>query len=111
MRLWVDTQQVGSNAVSTTQNYTGAWRSGGDRVWSGASSNYLNATFDEFAVYPSVLSEAAVRDHFTAGGRTATNRPPVAAFDGHRRQAQGRRGRLRVERPRRPDRHVRLGVR
>ena len=80
MRLWVDTQRVGSNAVSTAQNYTGAWRLGGDRVWSGASSNYLNASFDEFAVYPTVLSETAVRDHFTASGRTASNRPPTAAF-------------------------------
>ncbi len=81
MRLWVDTQLVGSNAVSTTTNYTGAWRLGGDRVWSGASSNFLNGSFDEFAVYSKTLSEASVRDHFTASGRNAVNRPPVAAFE------------------------------
>jgi PKD repeat protein len=80
MRLWVDTRLVGSNAVTASQGYTGYWRVGGDRVWSNSASSYFAGSIDEVAIYPGVLTEQNVREHFTASGRTASNRPPVAAF-------------------------------
>ena len=80
MRLWVDSALVGSNAVSGAQSYLGYWRVGGDRTWGNTVSNYIAGTLDEVAVYPKVLTEQDVRDHYTAAGRSPLNRPPVAAF-------------------------------
>ena len=53
---------------------------GGDRTWGSTLSNYIAGTLDEVAVYPKVLTEQDVRDHYTAAGRSPLNRPPVAAF-------------------------------
>lgn len=80
MRLWLDTQLVGSNSMAGSENYRGYWRIGADRTWGSTSSNYIAGTLDEVAVYPSVLSEQRVRDHFAASGRTVPGRAPVAAF-------------------------------
>jgi PKD repeat protein len=80
MRLWVDSALVGSNSVSGAASYLGYWRVGGDRTWGSTLSNYIAGTLDEVAVYPKVLSEQDVRDHYTAAGRSPLNRPPVAAF-------------------------------
>ena len=80
MRLWVDTALVGSNTVSGAQATVGHWRVGGDPTWGGTTSNYLAGTVDEVAVYPRVLAEQDVRDHFAASGRAASNRPPTASF-------------------------------
>lgn len=80
MKLYVDGTLVGSNPATTAQAYSGYWRIGGDRNWSGATSSYLNGTLDEVAIYPSALSENDIRAHYNASGRTASNRPPVAAF-------------------------------
>lgn len=80
MRFYIDGVLVGSNNVSDAHAYLGYWRIGGDRVWSGATSSYFAGQLAEAAVYPSVLSEDDVLAHFVAAGRTAPNRPPVAAF-------------------------------
>lgn len=80
MRLWVDAQLVASNDVTGSQNYRGHWRIGGDRTFGSTSSNYLNGTLDEAAVYPTALTEERIRSHYAASGRTPNNRAPVAAF-------------------------------
>jgi PKD repeat protein len=80
MRLWVDTTLVGSNTVTGAQSYLGYWRAGGDRTWGNTTSNYITGALDEVAVYARALTEKEVRDHYTASGRTAINRPPTAAF-------------------------------
>ena len=84
MILLVDGVQVGQNpAVTSGQAYTGYWRVGGDNLnsWPAApSSNYINATIDEVAIYPSVLSPATLAAHYTLGKSGTVNKPPVAAF-------------------------------
>lgn len=80
MKLWLDTQLVGSNSMAGSENYRGHWRIGADRTWGSTTSNYIAATIDEVAVYPTALSEQRVRDHFAASGRTVPGRAPVAAF-------------------------------
>lgn len=80
MKLWVDTQLVGSNSMPNSENYRGYWRIGGDRTWGSTASNYIAGTLDEVAVYPTALSEDRIREHYTASGRTLPGRAPVAAF-------------------------------
>ncbi|MEU1971945.1 PKD domain-containing protein [Microbacterium sp. NPDC019599] len=80
MKLWVDTKLVASNAVTGGQNYRGYWRIGGDRTFGSTSSNYINGTIDEVAVYPVALSEERMRSHYAASGRTPTERAPEASF-------------------------------
>lgn len=80
MKLYVDGVQVGSNPNTGAQSYTGYWRAGGDRVWGGASSNFLDGTIDEVAVYSRPLTDAQTRSHYVLGTGTVTNTPPSAAF-------------------------------
>lgn len=80
MKLWVDTKLVGGNSVTGSQGYRGFWRIGGDRTFGSTASNYINATLDEAAVYPGVLSEQRIRAHFAASGRAPGERAPVATF-------------------------------
>lgn len=80
MKLYVDGLLVGTNPTTTGQAYTGYWRVGGDTIWSGATSRYLAGSLDEAAVYPTALAYDDIRAHYTASGRTAPNRAPVAAF-------------------------------
>lgn len=80
MKLWIDTQLVGSNSMAAAENYRGYWRIGADRTWGSTTSNYFAGTLDEVAVYPTALSEQRVRDHYSASGRTLPGRAPVAAF-------------------------------
>jgi PKD repeat protein len=77
LTLYVDGGLVASTSQTGAQNYTGYWRVGGDRVPSGASSNYFAGSVDEVAVYPTVLSAARVLAHYNAGGGNVT---PAAAF-------------------------------
>ena len=79
MKLYLDGQLVGSNAVTGAQNYTGYWRVGGDRSWN-STSNYFNGTIDEASVYSTVLSAQRVAQHYKATGRTLPNLAPSAAF-------------------------------
>ncbi|MGO2806675.1 MAG: PKD domain-containing protein [Glutamicibacter arilaitensis] len=79
MKLYVDGGLKGANAQSTAENYTGYWRIGGDRLWSGASSQWFDGTIDEVAVYPRVLSAGEVDEHYSLVG--APNQLPAAAFE------------------------------
>ncbi|WP_130011476.1 PKD domain-containing protein [Serinicoccus sediminis] len=78
MALYVDGELVGTHPQTDAQAYTGYWRIGGDRVWSGASSGYLQGSLDEAAVYSTPLSAARVAAHYAAG--TAQNAAPTAEF-------------------------------
>ncbi|WP_153392843.1 PKD domain-containing protein [Ornithinicoccus halotolerans] len=81
MSLYVDGDLVASNPQTSAQSYTGYWRLGGDRVWSGASSGYLAGTLDEAAVYTTALSADRVASHYRAGtGQPEPNDDPQAAF-------------------------------
>lgn len=75
MRLYVDGNLVGSHASTrSAESFSGYWRLGGDRVYGNASSNYIDAALDEFAVYPSQLSDQKVAGHFAAASVVVT--PP-----------------------------------
>ncbi|HEY3407049.1 MAG TPA: PKD domain-containing protein, partial [Propionicimonas sp.] len=80
MKLYVDSELVGSNAVSGSQNFTGYWRIGGDATWGGNSSNYFQGNLDEVAVYSRTLGDAERLDHFVKGGGDVPNVNPTAAF-------------------------------
>ncbi len=74
-RLYVDGQQVGSNATSTAETGTGYWRIGGGNLngWPDAPANtYYAGTIDEFAVYPTALTAAQVSQHYGTGVADAT---------------------------------------
>ena len=70
MNLYVDGALVGSlPGVTTVDPYSGHWRVGGGRLtsWLDApTSAALTATFDEVAVYPTVLGADRVAAHFAA---------------------------------------------
>jgi hypothetical protein len=83
MKLYVDSTLTGSNAQTSSQDYTGYWRLGGDNIngWPNQpSSNYFAGQLDETAVYPSVLTAAQVANHYTlatAPGDTVTTLTPT----------------------------------
>ncbi|WP_199424898.1 PKD domain-containing protein [Actinotalea solisilvae] len=85
MRLYVDGAEVAQRSdVAWERAYWGYWRLGGDRLngWpNDPTSDYLNGTIDEAAVYSYALPAATVAEHRTAGttGET-TNRAPVPSF-------------------------------
>lgn len=70
MQLYLDGQLVAADAgVSTAQSYTGYWRIGYDSLagWTSApTSNFLNATIDDAAVYPTALTAAQIAGHYSA---------------------------------------------
>ena len=80
MTLYVDGVPVGTNPQTDAQSYNGYWRVGGDNTWGGASSDYFAGTVDEVAVYSYELTAQQVSTHFTKGGGTLANVPPIAAF-------------------------------
>jgi hypothetical protein len=74
MVLYVDGKAVAtSKTVTYGQTYSGYWRVAGDSVSTGFANRptrtRLAGALDEVAVYPVVLSSAAVAAHFTLGGR------------------------------------------
>ena len=83
LALYIDGKRIGADASTTTaQDYPGFWRIGGDNLggWPNQpSSNYLNASIDDVAVYPSALSLAKVQQHFTDSGRSLSG--PAAPSD------------------------------
>ena len=85
MVLYVDGLKVGAlPAVTSGQVYSGFWRVGGDNLngWPDQpSSTSLNGTIDEVAIYPTALTVAQVRDHYTASGRTVDT--PAAPSDAY----------------------------
>ncbi|WP_461170385.1 PKD domain-containing protein [Arthrobacter sp. Z1-15] len=76
MRLYVDGALTGTHPQPAAELYTGFWRIGGDRTWSGASSPFFEGTIDEAAVYGSALTEDRIRAHYAASG--LANAVPVA---------------------------------
>ena len=85
MRLYVDGVRVGQRIdVTWLRQYWGNWRIGGDRVNNfpnAPSSNYLNGSIDEVAVYGRALTLAQVRAHYEATGRTTAVAPvPADAY-------------------------------
>lgn len=80
MALYLDGVLVGTNPNTGSQAYSGYWRVGGDKSWSG-TSNYLAGTIDEVAIYPTVLSAGQVAAHHDAAIAVApVNRAPTASF-------------------------------
>lgn len=71
MRLYVDgALKAGNFTVTTSQDYPGYWRVGGDNLngWpSQPTSQFFAGTIDEAAVYPTVLSATQVANHYTLG--------------------------------------------
>ena len=70
--------------MTTAQAYSGFWRIGGDNLdgWTNKpSSYYLAGTIDEVAIYPTALTGAQVRDHYTKSGRTLAG--PAAPTDSY----------------------------
>ncbi|MEV7420237.1 LamG-like jellyroll fold domain-containing protein [Streptomyces sp. NPDC089919] len=67
MALYVDGKSKGTLNVTTHQAYEGFWHVGGDNLSSWPSrptSNFFAGQIDETAVYPSVLSQAQVTNHY-----------------------------------------------
>ncbi|MCU1557980.1 MAG: hypothetical protein JWN09_1975 [Microbacteriaceae bacterium] len=80
MQLYVDGKRVGYNSdVTTAQNYWGYWRIGGDNSW--ADSPYIQGAIDETAVYPGVLTQQQILNHYSLSGRTAN--VPTAPADAY----------------------------
>jgi large repetitive protein len=72
MALYVDGVRAGRNSVTSSQDYSGYWRVGGDNLngWPNQpSSNFFGGTLDETAVYPTVLTANQVADHYRLSGR------------------------------------------
>ncbi len=84
MKLYVDGALVASRTDTTNGfNQYGWWRVGGDTLTSfpgTRSSNFLKATIDEVAVYPSELTASRISSQYAARSATATNQPPTASF-------------------------------
>ena len=85
MRLYVDGRRVGARTdVTSGQAYAGYWRIGGDNLggWPSRPANdYFQGAIDDVAVYPTVLAQTTVLDHYTASGRTSELPPrPVDAY-------------------------------
>ncbi|GII99195.1 PKD domain-containing protein [Sediminihabitans luteus] len=85
MSFYVDGVRVGTRTDTTSaQAYNGYWRVGGDNQssWPDAgSSNFLNGTIANVAVYDKALDRTAVDAHWTASGRTSRLvQPPSDAY-------------------------------
>ncbi|MFD3456516.1 LamG-like jellyroll fold domain-containing protein [Streptomyces sp. NPDC058691] len=79
MKLYVDGSPAGSGTTTTSQDYAGYWRIGGDNL-SGwplqPASAFFAGQLDETAVYPLVLTAAQVADHHTLGTGGGGTPPP-----------------------------------
>ncbi|CAN7326610.1 LamG-like jellyroll fold domain-containing protein [Knoellia sp. LjRoot47] len=81
MKLYVDGTLVGADPQTGAEPYTGYWRIGGDTTWGGNSSNWIDASFDEVAIYTTVLPAARVTEHHRVGAATEpVNELPTASF-------------------------------
>lgn len=74
MVLYVDGKRVGRDTGTTSgQPYAGYWRIGGDNLgsWpSRPSSDFLNGSIDDVAVYPTALTSTQVQKHYVDAGYT-----------------------------------------
>ncbi|MCX3058482.1 CBM96 family carbohydrate-binding protein [Streptomyces beihaiensis] len=82
MALYVDGVRVGTNSATGNQQYDGFWHVGGDNLngwpWR-PSSDYFAGQMDETAIYPTALSAAQVRDHYTLASAPADTTQTVRA--------------------------------
>ena len=73
-----------TRAPPAARPYTGYWRVGGDNIggWPNQpSSNNIAGTIDDVAIYPTALSTAQIRNHYTLSGRTVDIPPaPTDAY-------------------------------
>ncbi|GGT72008.1 CBM96 family carbohydrate-binding protein [Streptomyces lateritius] len=84
MRLYVDGKLVGSNGVSTNQQYAGYWHVGADNLagWPlRPTSNFFAGRIDEAAVYPSALTAAQVAKHYSLASAPADSVATVTATE------------------------------
>jgi PKD repeat protein len=79
MKLYVDGVLVGTNGTLTSQAYTGYWRVGGDRVWSG-DSNYFSGSIDEVAIWNSTPLTATQINTLYLASPAAANIAPNAVI-------------------------------
>ncbi|MEU7009891.1 DNRLRE domain-containing protein [Streptomyces sp. NPDC046332] len=84
MRLYIDGQLVGSNNVTTNQQYDGYWHVGADNL-SGwplrPTSNFFAGQIDEAAVYPSALTGTQVSQHYNLAKAPADSVTTVTASE------------------------------
>ena len=92
-------------------SYIGYWRVGGDRTFGGTTSNYVDGTIDEVAVYATALPADAVERHFAASGRQLPEQAADSRVHAHRVLSRRCRRRRLVDGHRRPGRLVRLELR
>ena len=84
MALYVDGVRIARNGQSTSQDYAGYWRVGGDNLggWPNQpNSPFFAGTIDDVAVYPTALARTDVVDHYVASGRAAP--PSVVPADAY----------------------------
>ncbi|MEU7033435.1 LamG-like jellyroll fold domain-containing protein [Streptomyces sp. NPDC046237] len=84
MRLYIDGQLVGSNNVTTNQQYDGYWHVGADNLSSWPlrpTSNFFAGQIDEVAVYPSALTGTQVSQHYNLAKAPADSVATVAASE------------------------------
>ncbi|MGW6564081.1 CBM96 family carbohydrate-binding protein [Streptomyces sp. NPDC054975] len=84
MRLYVDGKLVGSNSVSTNQQFDGYWHVGSDNL-SGwplrPTSTFFAGQLDEAAVYPSALTGTQVAQHYSLASAPADTVTTVTASE------------------------------
>ncbi|MFE9258016.1 DNRLRE domain-containing protein [Streptomyces sp. NPDC006879] len=84
MVLYVDGQSRGTLGVTTHEDFAGYWHVGGDNLngWPNRpTSNSFAGQIDETAVYPSVLSQAQVSQHFALASAPADTVVTLAATE------------------------------
>ncbi|MEV7614860.1 DNRLRE domain-containing protein [Streptomyces sp. NPDC089799] len=84
MALYVDGAKKASSNVSTHQAYAGYWHVGGDNLGSWPNrptSSFFAGQIDETAVYPSVLSQTQIKNHFDLATAAAETVKEVSATE------------------------------
>lgn len=80
MKLYLDGVRVAQRTDTTSaQSYSGYWRIGGDRPWTGGT--WFDGEIDDVAIYPAPLTAAQVDAHWVAaGGETTVPPAPADAY-------------------------------
>ncbi|MER7763988.1 LamG-like jellyroll fold domain-containing protein, partial [Streptomyces sp. NPDC097619] len=84
MALYVDGQNKGTLSYNTHQSYTGYWHVGGDNLASWPNrptSNFFAGQIDETAVYPTVLTQSQVQNHYNLAKAVADTVSEVSATE------------------------------
>lgn len=67
MAFYVDGRLVGTLPILTAQDYTGWWKIGNDRVWTGASQGAFNGSIDDVSIYNRQISAEEVQLLYSPG--------------------------------------------